>query len=175
MTLLDTNYDNAILYMSVSQDVANKYKIHTENHNNSILTNPYSNSGFDLFCPTQEVFTGVEARMVNFHIKCEMKIYNYATQKWTSTGYYMYPRSSLSKTPLMLANHVGIIDSGYRGNLIGAFRLINPAISSYTVEMDTRLLQICAPDLRPILVKIVDESFFQETERGAGGFGSTGV
>ena len=37
-------------------------------------------------------------------------------------AYQIYPRSSLSKYPIMLANHVGIIDSGYRGNLIVAFR-----------------------------------------------------
>ena len=35
-------------------------------------------------------------------------------------GYYLYPRSSISKTPLILANSVGIIDSGYRGNIKAA-------------------------------------------------------
>ena len=44
----------------------------------------------------------------------------------------------------------------------------------YMVEQYSRLTQICAPDLRPILVKLVDETFFEETERGSGGFGSTG-
>jgi dUTPase len=37
-----------------------------------------------------------------------------------------------------------------------------------------RLVQICAPDLRPFLVKLVDENFLSNTERGEGGFGSTG-
>ena len=36
------------------------------------------------------------------------------------TAYYLYPRSSMgSKTPLRLSNSVGIIDAGYRGNIIG--------------------------------------------------------
>ena len=87
-------------------------------------------------------------------------------------GYYSYPRSSISKTPLLLANSVGIIDSGYRGQIIGAFR--NLSIEPYKVEQYTRLLQICAPDLRPFTVELVDNTFFEETLRGEGGFGSTG-
>ena len=94
-------------------------------------------------------------------------------------GYLIHPRSSISKTELMLANHTGIIDSGYRGSLIGAFRWL-PARDagdspSYTVDPYTRLLQICHPSLCPILVEIVDASQLAVTERGAGGFGSTGV
>ena len=73
----------------------------------------------------------------------------------------------------MLANSVGIIDSGYRGQLIGAFRNIGSS-EPYTVEKYSRLLQICAPDLRPIYVELVTENFFDQTDRGSGGFGSTG-
>jgi dUTPase len=74
----------------------------------------------------------------------------------------------------MLANHVGIIDSGYRGNLIGAFRCLLPD-KNYIVEQFTRLLQVCHPSLCPIYVVLVEESDLVDTERGAGGFGSTGV
>ena len=41
------------------------------------------------------------------------------------TAFQIHPRSSMSKTPLMLSNHTGIIDCGYRGNIIGAFRCLN--------------------------------------------------
>jgi len=74
----------------------------------------------------------------------------------------------------MLANSVGIIDSGYRGPIIGAFRNISCKPEPYVVEKYSRLLQICAPDLRPIMVELVGENFFETTERGDGGFGSTG-
>jgi dUTP pyrophosphatase len=74
----------------------------------------------------------------------------------------------------MLANSVGIIDSGYRGPIIGAFRNISCKQEPYVVEKYSRLLQICAPDLRPIMVELVGENFFETTERGDGGFGSTG-
>ena len=106
-------------------------------------------------------------------VRSEMRMYNSFLNEWKTTGYYMYPRSSISKTPLMLANNTGIIDSGYRGELIGAFR--NLSGEPYNVEQHTRLLQICAPDLRPIVVKLVKESFFEETSRQSGGFGSTGL
>lgn len=98
---------------------------------------------------------------------------------WTKTGipcgYYMYPRSSLSKTPLRLANSVGIIDSGYRGHLIGMFDSIREKEEEYEVPEYTRLLQVCAPNLMPILVNIVDseEQLGEKTKRGGGGFGST--
>jgi dUTPase len=78
----------------------------------------------------------------------------------------------------MLANHTGIIDSGYRGNLIGAFRALyfhKDDNNSYIVEKHTRLLQICHPSLCPIYVVMVNEDELTNTERGEGGFGSTGV
>lgn len=102
-----------------------------------------------------------------------------STATWIKTGipcgYYMYPRSSLSKTPLRLANSVGIIDSGYRGHLIGMFDSIREKEEEYEVPEYTRLLQVCAPNLMPILVNIVDseEQLGEKTKRGGGGFGST--
>ena len=73
----------------------------------------------------------------------------------------------------MLANHTGVIDSGYRGFLIGAFR--NLSSDPYVVEKETRLLQVCHPSLYPIYVVISDETELSSTSRGEGGFGSTGV
>jgi dUTPase len=72
----------------------------------------------------------------------------------------------------MLSYQVGNIDSGYRGFLIGAFRNLSP--ETHVVEKYQRLVQICSPDLKPFLVTLVDEAFLSSTERGAGGFGSTG-
>ena len=106
------------------------------------------------------------------------------TQKVYNTGFYMYPRSSLSKTQLRLANSVGIIDSGYRGHIMGMFDVVNVCENEenedrdadYFVEKFDRLVQICAPSLVPIFVEIVEtlEELGEKTERGEGGFGSTG-
>jgi dUTPase len=170
--------DYAILYLYVDPDdleLVNEYVAHVDKHNSSILSDPYPNAGFDLISPREETFNSQNAKLVDYRIKTEMRIYQDSKDSWKTTGFYVYPRSSISKTPLLLANHVGIIDSGYRGWIKGAFRLVGLSPAIYTVEKSTKLLQICSPDLRPIMVKLVQESFFENTNRGEGGFGSTGV
>ena len=92
----------------------------------------------------------------------------------------MYPRSSLSKTRLRLVNSTGIIDAGYRGHLMGMFDVVkiqdDDQHSDYYGKKFDRYLQICAPGLVPIVVNIADslEDLGEQTERGQGGFGSTG-
>ena len=93
----------------------------------------------------------------------------------------MYPRSSISKTELRLANSTGIVDAGYRGNLIGMFDVVKNKESqldqeSYYVNNLDRLLQICAPGLEPIIVEIVEtiDELGEETIRGDKGIGSSG-
>ena len=89
----------------------------------------------------------------------------------------------MSKTALRLANNQGIIDAGYRGNLIGMFDCIYNDDESddreYDCYMDaySRMLQICAPGLVPIYAHIVDniEELGPSTSRGEGGIGSTGI
>lgn len=89
-------------------------------------------------------------------------------------SYYLYARSSISKTPLRMANNVGIIDSGYRGQLIGMVDCIYPIQSPLELTIGTRLFQICSPNLEKITaVYLVDT--LENTVRGAGGFGSTGT
>jgi dUTP pyrophosphatase len=161
----DNSRSVAVLKIAVKPELVEMYTAHILKHNASILADPFPNCGFDLFVPeTTEV--GGTVTMISMGVQCEMV----DSQGWC--GYYMYPRSSISKTPLMLANQVGIIDSGYRGFLIGAFR--NLSASTYVVEKGTRLVQVCHPSLCPIHVQIVEESELSATSRGTGGFGSTG-
>jgi dUTP pyrophosphatase len=142
-------------------------------HNNKIINNPsIIDAGFDIFVPSIKILTNNSVNKVDFDIKCSCKIvtpiFSY------NTGFYMYPRSSISKSPLRLANNVGIIDAGYRGHLIGMFDLNQS--QPYSIQKLERYLQICAPDLVPIIVEIVESEneLGEETERGNGGFGSTG-
>ena len=102
-------------------------------------------------------------------------------------GFYLYPRSSISKTRMRLANSVGIIDAGYRGDLIAAVDTIGIFGSTdiwhiwnetlAPVKKYDRYFQVCAPDLSPFLVHLVEteQELSPPTERGTGGFGSTGV
>ena len=87
-----------------------------------------------------------------------------------SSGYYLYPRSSISKTPFRLANSVGIIDVGYRGEI--SVMVDNMSSEPQTINQGDRLFQLCSPDLQTIEINIVDE--LDSTLRGMGGFGSTG-
>ena len=191
----------AVLKLAVSAsrpELVETYREAMDKHNAATRDNLYYNSGFDLFLPTDVQFTvPIQTQMLNLEVKGEM-IYTrifVSTDKNNVVGavsipspYYLYPRSSMSKTPLMLANHTGIIDAGYRGNLIAATRwLANTNTntgsgdvsatthhSPYSVEKHTRLFQVCHPSLCPIFVVLVPETELTSTARGEGGFGSTG-
>jgi dUTP pyrophosphatase len=88
----------------------------------------------------------------------------------TAPGILLFPRSSISKTPLRLANSIGLIDPCYRGNIIAA--ITNTSNTDYTVTKGTRLVQLVMQHLYPFNINWLDA--LDETERGAGGFGSTG-
>jgi dUTP pyrophosphatase len=152
------------------------YADHVAQHNAKLVaTAPYSDAGFDLLVPEDFTFfaaDGIQSKYVGMGIKTEMCM----GSEGAPAGYYLYPRSSISKTPLMLANHTGIIDASYRGWVIGAFRNLSMSpTNSYTIAKHTRLLQIVHPTMAPIHVTIVTkESDLSITTRGEGGFGSTG-
>ena len=90
-------------------------------------------------------------------------------KNYKPTAFYLYPRSSISKTNFRLANNVGIIDSGYRGN-IGAYF---DCKCNTKIVKNQRLLQICSNTLEPFYVVLVDN--LNITERGKNGFGSSGL
>ena len=152
----------------------NKYIDAANSHNNELVKSPHMiDAGFDLFAP--DFYTADSPlNKIDFKLICSANMV-LDSSKIYNTGYYMYPRSSLSKTKLRLANATGIIDAGYRGHLMGMFDLIGKD-ELYTVQQYDRLLQICAPGLVPIIVEIVDsmDELGEQTKRGNGGFGSTG-
>ena len=83
----------------------------------------------------------------------------------------VFPRSSIRKYDLSLTNCVGVIDSGYRGELQATFRK-ERGVASKKYEMGDKICQIMIIPHPPIQFKEVDE--LTNTERGEGGFGSTG-
>ena len=87
------------------------------------------------------------------------------------SGGFVFPRSSVSsKFGVSLANCVGVIDSDYRGEII--VPLINHSDKPYTINDGDRIAQLV---ILPVLVPVFterDELGF--TDRGSGGFGSTG-
>ena len=151
--------------------------------NNKFLQEKYksrfnyvNDCGVDLFCPEELVVpSGSLATTINFQIECKM-----VSSAGHRIGYMLVPRSSISKTPLRMSNSIGIIDPDYRGSIMakvdnilprGVF--LNREFNKYTIEKGQRLFQLVSPDLTHIQVKLVQE--LDETQRGSGGFGSTGT
>ncbi len=86
---------------------------------------------------------------------------------------YIFPRSSISKYHLDLANSVGVVDSGYRGEVMVRFKktLDRPHANLYNVGD-----KVCQLIVMPYpKVELVEVSDLSNTERGSGGFGSSGV
>jgi len=173
---MDYNY----LYIwTNNNELKEKYSHYIKSHNEQVTTN-YPNAGFDLLCPEEMILSDSKTFKLDTNIICAMfEKQNFIAENTRMcdtkpVSFYLYPRSSISKTPLRLANSVGIIDSGYRGNIIGVFDKSD--YLSFTIEKHSRLLQICSPALKPLIVKLVDNlTDLGLTTRGSGGFGSTGI
>jgi len=119
-------------------------------------------AGLDLFIPRNQTILAGETAFIHLQVACESE---------GNRPYFLLPRSSISKTPLRMANSIGLIDGGYRGELIAA--VDNIKTESYQVVCGQRLFQIIALDGSPIHLQLVKT--LSPTERGKGGFGSTGI
>jgi dUTP pyrophosphatase len=86
----------------------------------------------------------------------------------------IFPRSSVRNTDLQLSNSVGVIDSGYRGELQATFNKkgVNKIDGGHIYMVGDRVAQIIIIPYPPIEFEEVEE--LSNTERGEGGFGSTG-
>jgi dUTP pyrophosphatase len=118
-------------------------------------------AGLDLFCPDIVIFAPHETTPIRLRISCETVDYK---------PYWLIPRSSISKTPLRMSNSIGLIDAGYRGELMAYCDNISD--ERYKVEKEQRLFHIVAMNGSPISYELVTE--LSDTSRGSGGFGSTG-
>jgi dUTP pyrophosphatase len=171
--------DNSDIYDILSIYIAdpvlkNQYITYIEKHNRLVTSN-FPNAGFDLLTPYSISYSKSDYKvLLDTEIICSMKSYDNK-----NLSYYLYARSSIIKTNLRLANSVGIIDSGYRGNIKAWFDIIENediSVSSFGLTQYSRLVQICSPTLKPLLVNIIDNlDDLEITIRGTDGFGSTGV
>ena len=160
---------------SLSNTPTYQIQLKLPNDNNNLINlykqklsegNTKKDSGFDLFCPEDVEIPAGEIKLIDMKVKCAV------FKNENPSPYYMYSRSSTPiKYGLILGNSVGIIDCGYRGNLMASF--YNTKEQDVKISAGTRLVQICMPDLSyDFNVDIV--SSLSNTERGEGGFGSTG-
>ena len=121
-------------------------------------------AGIDLYCKSDKdiIIKAKETVKINTGIFVEIP-----------EGYFgaVYPRSSTGvKKHLMLANTVGVIDSDYRGELMIFF--YNYGEEEQVIENGDRLAQLVIQPYLSCDIETVDE--LSDSERGDGGFGSTG-
>jgi dUTPase len=163
------------------------------------ITRDNVNAGFDLFVVKEEQCEAGKVSLLDLGCKARM-IKCSSDGKEEEVHYWLSPRSSIWKSGVTQANSMGIIDKSYRGPLMGAVLPIykspgywgqisggdGPKTGSYiwkncdsrdtgspVIEAGQRLFQIVAPDMGWIKeIKIVES--LNPTERGEGGFGSTG-
>ncbi len=131
---------------------------------------PYEDrdAGFDLYCAATDL-SNIDTGRISQQVVAAF----YDTDRGLFRAYWMLPRSSISRTPLRLANSVGLIDAGYRGDIMAA---VDGGGDGVTVGPGARLFQLASPDLLPWNeVRIVGVIPGGATLRGTGGFGSTGV
>ena len=141
----------------------------------AIMNRSDANAGFDLFSSdnvhveTTPIFIpfGISVRM----LKVEPMPNGTSNEVVkTDSHFFLMPRSSIYKSGLMMANSTGVIDKSYRGELKAP---VWSMTGNSDVNKGDRLFQIVAPDMGWIRhIRLVDS--LPDTDRGAGGFGSTG-
>ena len=118
-------------------------------------------AGLDLYIIEDIEFKPMETKLIKLGISCE---------SISGKSYYLMPRSSISKTPLRMSNSIGLIDGGYRGEIMASCDNIKDYV--YNVCRGQRLFQLVSFDVSPIQYTLKEE--LSDTSRGSGGFGSTG-
>ena len=120
------------LFIKSINTIANKfYEKHGHFHN--------GDAGLDLYVLEDIIFYPGDTKKIKFGIACEPK---------DGKAYYLLPRSSISKTPLRMANSIGLIDGGYRGEIMACCDNIKDF--KYSVKEGERLFQIVASDCSEI-------------------------
>ena len=86
----------------------------------------------------------------------------------------LFPRSSVYKTDLRLSNSVGVIDSGYRGEVMVKFdyKELSPDVYMRRYKLGERICQLVIVPIAHVEVEESEE--LSSSERGEGGFGSSG-
>jgi len=134
-------------------------------------------AGLDLFILKDTAILPNSTKLIDLGVKCQCRSFSLNPFDWIRGkghkyhSYFLFPRSSISKTPLILKNSIGLIDKGYLGTLKAAFH--NTSTQTFVLKRGQRYVQLVNGDLQPAVFEVVDE--LRSTTRGEGGFGSTGA
>lgn len=171
----------------IDPELREAYAKRIADHNKKLEESKHPDSGFDILQPSEVILCKEQALANKLKLGVMAAAYDIESSK--PLAYYLFPRSSISKTPMRMSNSVGIIDSGYRGELMAMVDLelgqasagqasagqASAHAEEFRIQVHDRYFQICMGDLSPFYVEMVDKlEDLGITERGAGGFGSTG-
>ena len=137
-----------------------RFKKLTENAVTPVKAHP-TDAGFDLTCTS--VTEDREHNCVSYGTGLAFEI---------PEGHVglLFPRSSIYKQDLLLSNAVGVVDSHYRGEVMAKFKISFPNQHRYAIGD-----RICQMVIMPIpAVELVEADELSDTDRGAGGYGSSG-
>jgi len=132
-------------------------------------------AGLDLFILEDQTIEPGQTALVDLGIQCQSVSFSWCVRNWikgqfkTYHSYFLMPRSSIYKTPLLMKNSIGLVDSSYVGNIKAP--LYNTSSEPFTLKKGERYVQLVNCDLSKIQFKLVDS--LRNTTRGSGGFGST--
>ncbi len=138
-----------------------------------------SDSGLDLYFPDTITVPANSTMMIDLKVTIILTTPGLFTMRhdyrfMNTHGYLVLPRSSIYKTSLRMANSVGLIDCEYRNTL--KVVVDNIKNEDFIIEKGTRLFQCTTPTLDSFKVDLLDNNKLNiNTNRGLGGFGSTGV
>jgi dUTP pyrophosphatase len=145
----------------------------------SHVTYHKGDAGLDLFMPQDVVIQSGETKLVDLGVRCQSRSFVWNMWKWRRGkfwnyhSYWLMPRSSISKTPLLMHNSMGLIDKGYTGTL--KVSLFNMSEEPYHIKRGQRFAQLVNGDLSEIRFEVVEYLDIRNIgTRGEAGFGSTG-
>ena len=135
---------------------------------NQLKSHRFTDSGFDIPVVKQIASTNLHSFLLGVQISA-------TDVSGNCMPCLLLPRSSLYKTPFRLANSIGLIDAGYRGEVQAKVDVFPGITSDLIVENGARLFQITSHNFLPFKnILVVDELPPAPDSRGQGGFGSTG-
>lgn len=154
--------------IAVEKDTDNElYNTHSTYHS--------GDAGLDLFVSEDCIIQPGETVLVSMGVRCQCRSLTFCFWKWLRGdmynyhSYFLFPRSSIYKTPLIMKNSIGLIDKGYIGTIKAP--LCNISNDAFYVKRGQRYVQLVNSDLSDAYLKVVKGH--NSTDRGTNGFGST--
>ena len=160
----DLRYNDALgVYEQLYTEAPNKLKVKLLNEKAKLPTRAnMTDAGFDLYISDFDFSFQSNQRVITYKMGISIEI---------PKGYVglLFPRSSIYKGGTSMANAVGVIDSGYRGEIMAKFYY---EFGNEIADVGDRVVQLVLVALPDFEVEVVEE--LDNTGDRCGGFGSSG-